>query len=183
MAVMTELETNPKQTPFFFLTDHNHVVRIPIRLLSKVKSSRETETLRARLPAQLAQFASNISIIEPIQTIRISHTDGVHCCSCGSEERRTCMSVAVVPSPHSQSQDSEEPRTKPFEFVWQDWSTGSSYLIGSMSSQKCSISIKYGPPRDGMHSKAETFMACTTTAVGQMILHTLMVASDLLWKK
>jgi hypothetical protein len=92
MAVMTELETNPKQTPFFFLTDHNHVVRIPIRLLSKVKSSRETETLRARLPAQLAQFASNISIIEPIQTIRISHTDEVYCCSLGLRNgERACQ--------------------------------------------------------------------------------------------
>jgi hypothetical protein len=75
-------------------------------MLSKVKSLRETEALRARLPALLAPFASNISIIEPIQTVCTSPPDGVHCSSCKVKERRIWMSVAVVPSPHSQSQDS-----------------------------------------------------------------------------
>lgn len=51
-------------------------------MLSKMKSSRETEALRARLPAQLAPFASNISIIKLIQTVHTSPTGGVHCCSC-----------------------------------------------------------------------------------------------------
>ncbi|KAN0126609.1 hypothetical protein V8E52_000249 [Russula decolorans] len=97
-------------------------------MLSKVKSSRETEALRARLPAQLAPFASNISVVEPIQTVCTNPTDGVYCCSCEVNERRICMSVAVVPSPHSQSQDLEEPHAKPLELVWRDWWTGASQI-------------------------------------------------------
>jgi len=125
-------------------------------MLSKVKSSRETEALRARLLAQLAPFASNISIIEPIQTVRTSPTDGVHLCTCKVKERRICMSVAVVPSPYSQSQDSEEPDAKPLKLIWRDWWTRSKYLTGSADSHMHSIFLQYGPPRRGMHSKAFT---------------------------
>ena len=61
----------PKQTPFFFqpltttMSSPSQIDYTTMRedrlaeMLSKVKSSRETEALRARLPAQLAQFASN----------------------------------------------------------------------------------------------------------------------------
>jgi hypothetical protein len=126
-------------------------------MLSKVKSSRETEALRARLPAQLTPFASNISVIEPIQTLSISPTDGVHNCSCGVKERRVFMSVAVVPSPHSQSQDSEEPHAKPLELVWRDWWTSSRYLTGSTDPHMHSLSLRYGHRRRGMHSKARAF--------------------------
>jgi hypothetical protein len=67
------------------------------------------------------------------------------------------MSVAVVPSPHLQSQDSEEPHAKPLELVWRDWSTSSRYLTGSADSHMHSISLRYGPPHRGMRSKATAF--------------------------
>jgi hypothetical protein len=66
------------------------------------------------------------------------------------------MSVAVVPSPHSQSQDSEEPRAKPLELVWRDWQTSSRYFLGTARSNMHSISLRYGP-RHGMRSKATAF--------------------------
>jgi hypothetical protein len=155
---------NPKQTPFFFLSSTSQInyASMPedqlAEMLSKVKSSRQTEALRARLPAQLAPFASNISIVEPIQTIRASPPTGVHCSSFEVKEQRICMSVAVVPSPHSRSQDSEEPHAKPLELVWQTWTTGSRYVTAFADSYMYSISLQYGPPRDGMHSKANAFV-------------------------
>jgi hypothetical protein len=67
------------------------------------------------------------------------------------------MSVAVVPSPYSQSQDSEERHAKPLELVWRDWWTGASYIIGSADSNMHSISLRYGPPHRGMRSEATAF--------------------------
>ena len=126
-------------------------------LLSNVKSLRETEELRARLPAQLAPFASNISIIEPIQTIKTSPYNGINGCAFTIKERRIYMSVAVVPSSDSQSQDSkEEPRAKPLKLIWRDWTTSSLYISGCADSHMHSIFLQYGPTR-GIHSKAKAF--------------------------
>ena len=126
-----------------------------------VKISQETEALRARLPAQLAPFASNISIVEPMQTICVSPNEGVHLSGCAVEERRICMQVAVVPSTHSQSQDSEslveESHTKSLKLVWQDWSQTARYTIATADSQMYSISLKYGALPDGMHPTAKAF--------------------------
>ena len=112
------------------------------QMLSKVKSSRETEELRARLPAQLAPFASNISITEPISRGDADGLDGVHFCACKVKERRIRMSVTMVPSPHSPSQGSEEPHVKPLELVWHDWWTTSKYGTGSADSHMRSISLQ-----------------------------------------
>ncbi|KAI0286119.1 hypothetical protein BGY98DRAFT_930322 [Russula aff. rugulosa BPL654] len=126
-------------------------------LLSNVKSLRETEELRARLPAQLAPFTSNISIIEPIQTISASPHDGVNGCSFSIKERRIYMSVAVVPSSDSQLQDSEEePHAKPLKLIWRDWRTRSLYISGSADSHMHSIFLQYGPTR-GINSKGKAF--------------------------
>ncbi|KAI0276690.1 hypothetical protein BGY98DRAFT_687963 [Russula aff. rugulosa BPL654] len=121
-------------------------------MLSKIKSSRETEELRARLPAQLAPFASNISIIKPISGGGADGLGGVHCCACSVKERKICMSVAVVPSPHSHSEeadsenseevDSKETHGKPLELVWKDWWTSSRYFTGSADSYMHSISLR-----------------------------------------
>lgn len=70
------------------------------------------------------------------------------------------MSVSVAPSPHSQSQNSEkadEPHAKPLELVWRDWWTSSRYATGSANSHMHSISLRYGPPELGMHSKVTAF--------------------------
>jgi hypothetical protein len=115
-------------------------------MLSKVKSSRETEKLRARLPAQLAPFASNISIIKPMQIVRIPRISGLHGCSCGVRERKIWMSVTVVPSSNSQSQDSV-PHAKSLKLVWLDFGTTSTYLTGSVDSNMHSISLRYGPSK------------------------------------
>ena len=64
-----------------------------VEMLSKMKSSREAEALRARLPAQLAPFASNMSIVETIQTVCTNPTDGVYCYSCEVDERTENMHV------------------------------------------------------------------------------------------
>jgi hypothetical protein len=66
------------------------------------------------------------------------------------------MSVAVVPSPHSRSQDSEEPHAKPLELVWRDWQTSWRYFSGTAGSNMHSISLRYGP-RLGTRSKATAF--------------------------
>jgi hypothetical protein len=67
------------------------------------------------------------------------------------------MSVAVVPSPNSQSQDSDEPHAKPLELIWRYWWTRSRYITGLAGSNMHSISLQYGPRR-GMHSKATAFI-------------------------
>ena len=92
--------------------------------LSKVRSSRETEALRARLPEILTPFASNIAITEPIQTVDTYHNDGANCCRFSVRERRIRMLVTVVPSPHSQSRArKKKPRAKRLELFWRDWET------------------------------------------------------------
>ena len=69
------------------------------------------------------------------------------------------MSVVVIPdpSPHSQSQDAEEPHAKPLELVWRDWWTSSRYLTGSADSHMHSFSLVYGLPHREMRSKATAF--------------------------
>ena len=110
-------------------------------MLSKLRASRETEALRGRLPAQLAPFASNISITEPTQSTNIAPCDGLHYSSCDFKERTVCMSIAVVLSQHSQSQ---EPHAKPLKLVWKHWGTSSRYLTGSADSRMHYLSLKYG---------------------------------------
>jgi hypothetical protein len=136
-------------------------------MLSKMKSSRETEALRARLPAQLAPFASNISVVEPTQTVSVSATDGLYFCGCAVKERRIYMSVAVAPSPQSQSQDSD---SKPLELVWRDWSTSSR---GSAHSHMHSLSLQYGRPPFGRHSNVEAFTGwyCDSATSGSEYSH------------
>jgi hypothetical protein len=111
--------------------------------LSKAKSSRETEALRARLPAQLAPFASNIAITKPIHIVSTSAIDGLYYSSFGIKERRIAMAVTVVPSPYSQWKNSEEPQ--PLELVWRDWWTSSKNGTGSADSFMYSLSLRYGP--------------------------------------
>lgn len=111
--------------------------------LSKVKSSRETEALRARLPAQLAPFASNITITEPIHTVSISAIDGLYYSSFGINERKIVMAVTVVPSPYSQSKVSY---MRPLEVVWRDWWTSSKNGTGSADSFMYSLSIRCRRP-------------------------------------
>ncbi|KAG5641786.1 hypothetical protein DXG03_004190 [Asterophora parasitica] len=65
-------------------------------MFSKVKSSEETEKLQARLPAQLAPFASNISIVGPIRTVSISLNDGIHYSACEVKERRIPFGTRVA---------------------------------------------------------------------------------------
>lgn len=120
--------------------------------LSEVRSSRETKALRARLPEILAPFASNITVIEPIQTADTFHNDGANCCYCSVRERRIRLSVAVVLSRHSQSRRAKKkPRGKRLELFWRDWETSSRYLSGSADSDMHSITLQYG------RSKATAF--------------------------
>ena len=110
--------------------------------LSKVKCLRQTEELQARLPAQLAPFESNISIIKPIETVNTNPT-GVHHCVCKVKERKIRMSVAVAPSPDS------EPHVKTLKLDYLDWWSSSRYLTGAAQSHMQSISFQYGPPHRG----------------------------------
>ena len=123
-------------------------------MLSELKFSRETEALRARLPGQLAPFASNISITKPVQTVSISPSGGIHGCWCKIKERKICMSVNVAPSLYSPA---SQPRpAQPIQLVWRDWCTGANYLTGSADSHMHSISLQYGPRR-GTYSEAKGF--------------------------
>ncbi|KAK2756135.1 hypothetical protein FQN54_005543 [Arachnomyces sp. PD_36] len=113
-------------------------------MLSKVKSARETEELRARLPSQLAPFASNISITKPVETTNISRGDGMHFCGCGIKQRIIHMSVTVVPRPDMQPpQGSGELPAKSLKLAWRDWWTTSRYLTGLAQSHMHSITLEY----------------------------------------
>ena len=155
-----------------------------VEMLSKMKSSREAEALRrARLPAQLAPSASNMSIVEPIQTVCTNPTVGVYCYSCEVDERRICMSVAVIPPPHSQSQDpTEEPHAKPLEFVWRDCYRGEVYR------RICGIQYAFYLPSIRSSSswnalRGDSLDGRGTTRLGHRCLDPLTVVSNLLWKK
>jgi hypothetical protein len=62
------------------------------------------------------------------------------------------MSVAVVPSSHSQSQDAH---AKPLRLVWRDWWTCPKYATGCAISCKYSLSLRYG-----CGVKAKAFTSC-----------------------
>lgn len=137
-------------------------------LLSNVKSLRETEALRARLPAQLAPFASNISITKPVEIISTSPPVGINGSYFIVNERRISMSVAVVPSPpsHSQSQGQgsagpadEPPRAKkkPLELIYRDWMTRTLYVSGAAESEMLYIFLHYGDSGDATRSRARAF--------------------------
>jgi hypothetical protein len=116
--------------------------------LAKVKSSKATEALRARLPAQLAPLASNIAITEPIHTDSVSAMDGLYYSSFMFKKRSIMMAVTVDLSPYSPSQNSEEPHAKQLELIWKEWETSLKCGTGSADSLMYSLSLRYSHPKD-----------------------------------
>jgi hypothetical protein len=146
--------------------------------ISEVRSSRETEALRARLPEILTQFALNITIIEPIQTVDTFNNDGANCCYCSIRERRICMSVAVVPSPHSKSRATKRPRAKRLELFWRDWETSSRYSIYQDPRIPTCIPL----PSNTVVRRRQPLQAATTTLIYEPNILMATSKSNQLWK-
>jgi hypothetical protein len=140
--------TTPKLPTLMSSTSHIDLTSISVEelsnSLSKVECALQTEALRARLPAQLVPFASNISVTTPVQSISISPTDGLNESACEVNESRVVMSVTVFSSDSQPKDDSDEPGVKSLELVWRHWWTAS----GSVYSRMYSLFLEYGRPSD-----------------------------------